>query len=393
MPIGQLNIDWSQAPREDEPAQRVSLPEPMTRYACNQQGCCCQGWRLPFRPHDLVRLGRYLPREELTRDPDIRAGISDRGDPIVRDVSLLDDADRCRFLESDHKRCSVHAQHGVEALPDICVDFPVVSYALGPGADFFFDPLCPSVLDQLGESSEPLALADIASPYPDAGFARRASHLRARPAIRLGSAELAPPEFDRVRRLIVASLSDQSRPVIEHLHAIDAAYAEVATGADFSLRFDRDPKTYARFFKRSIAEHSASTLERVFGDYRRFLFAITADSRTTPWHELGKHLRDWEPALARWYTPHEAAVRPLLLRYLAHRHFTPFLTIQGELHFAAGIVAHLVATALRYAAAFAAVLRRPVDTAVMKAALGASEYVHRSLEIAPHSLPWFGLSD
>jgi Fe-S-cluster containining protein len=391
--VAELSIDWNQPTPEAAPAKRVVLPEPMLRYACNQQGCCCQGWRIPFRPRDLVRLGRYLPREELTREPDVRTGISESGEAELRDVSFLDEAGHCRFLESDHKRCSVHAQHGVEALPDICVDFPVVSYASVEGADFFFDPVCPSVLDQLGESNAPLELAQLDSPYADGGHARRASHLRPRPAIRLGSVEIEPAEFDRIRRLIVEALRDQSRSAVEHLHAIDAAYAGVAAGGAFALRYDRDLKPYVRFFRQATAEHSAGTLERVFEEYRRFLFAIPVDPRRAKWHELGGHLRAWETSLERWYTPQEEAVRPLLLRYLAHRHVTPFLTIQGELHFAAGTVAHLTATALRYAAAFAAVLRRPVDVAILKAALGTSEYVHRSLEIAPASLPWFGISD
>ena len=48
------------------------------------------------------------------------------------------------------------------------------------------------------------------------------------------------------------------------------------------------------------------------------------------------------------------------------------------------------ATSLRYAAALGAVLGREVDRDVMKAALGASEYVYRCLDIPPESLPWFG---
>ena len=45
----------------------VTLPETMRRYACNQQGCCCSGWRISFKPADLVRLRTHLTRSEADR--------------------------------------------------------------------------------------------------------------------------------------------------------------------------------------------------------------------------------------------------------------------------------------------------------------------------------------
>jgi Fe-S-cluster containining protein len=377
----------------DRPARLVTLPEPMRRYACNQQGCCCQGWRIPFKPHDLVRLGRYLPPEQLGTDLDVRRAISDTGDETVRDVSILDAEGRCRFLDADHKGCTVHATHGVEALPDICVDFPVASYALGDGAEFFFDPVCPSVLDRLAESDDPLALVDVPPSPSDGGFSRRAAHARPTPVMRVGARLLGAEAFDRVRRTIVTSLQDGARTPVQHLHAIDAAYAEVARGDAFVLSYERDPRPYARFFQQRLAEHGAGTLARVFETYKRFLFSIPLDRKSGAWDEFQKHLRSWEPAMERWYTPTEQALHPMQRRYLAHRHAMPFLTLQGELHFAAGALVSMLATALRYAAAFGAVFRRPVDRNILKAALGTSEYVYRSLEISPSSLPWFGISD
>lgn len=224
---------------------------------------------------------------------------------------------------------------------------------------------------------------------------RRAANLRGTPLVRTGARALSLEELDLVRRRVLASLEETGRPLWEHLHAIDAAYAELARGerepAAFELRHDRDPAPYLRFFGDCVRAHGVGTLERVWGQYRRFVFAIPRDG--PGWDELGDHLRRWEPAWERWLAPQEEALRPLHLRYLAHRHFAPFLTIQGELKFAAGAIAHALATALRYAAAFGAVLRRPVDTDVMKVALGCSEYVYRSLEVPPDSLPWFSRDD
>jgi hypothetical protein len=207
--------------------------------------------------------------------------------------------------------------------------------------------------------------------------------------------QLTVDEVDVVRRKVVASLADTSRPVWQHLLAIDSAYAEIASGerevAQFELRYDREPGPYLRFLGECLAAHGVGTLTRVFDGYKRFVFSLSLDPKEVAWDELDKHLRHWQPAYETFLAPAEDALRPLHLRYLAHRHFAPFLTIQGELKFASGAVVHAFATSLRYASAFGAVFRRPVDRDLMKVALGVGEYVYRSLEIPPNSLPWFGI--
>ena len=70
----------------------------------------------------------------------------------------------------------------------------------------------------------------------------------------------------------------------------------------------------------------------------------------------------------------------------------PFVNVRGELAYAAGAIAHVYAAALRYASAFGAVPGRVVDLPTMKVALGAGEYLYRSLEVPPDSLPWFALA-
>jgi Fe-S-cluster containining protein len=385
-------------PSVEQPARRVTLPQPMLSYACNQQGCCCRGWRITFQPHDLVRLGRALPaagRDRLVRDIEVYEELAPDGSPAVSEVYVTDDHSRCRFLEPDDRHCGVHASAGVDPLPDICVDFPVAAYAMPEGAEFYFDPVCPSVLDALavGDSARPKVLE---APFADGSVARRSAHARAFPAVRFGVARLNPDQFALIRDRVCASLEDHRRPVLEHLLAIDEAYAEVGQGERppeaFALRYDRDPTRYHRFFRDCLHAHGAGTLTGVFHDYQRFIFSMPHDPQWAPWEELEKHLRGWEAASHQWLDREGPGLRQLHLRYLAHRHFAPFLTIQRKLHFAAGAIVHIYATALRYAAAYGAVLRRPVDTDIMKAAIGTAEYVYRSLEIAPESLPWFGLS-
>lgn len=392
-----LRLDPSAELREVAPPALVTLPEPMLRYECNQQGCCCGGWRIPLRPEDLVRLRTYLDPpdlDKLTRDVELKIELGPDGERTVKEVYVVDDDGFCRFLESDHKRCGIHARHGLAPLPNICVDFPVATYATPGGVDFYFDPVCPSVLDRIADEDGPVTIAEVRGPYADDGFRLRATHVRGTPVARVGTVQLTGEQIDVIRRRVMASLADVSRPVWQHLSAIDGAYADLANGVcpvdAFALRYDHEPGPYLRFLGECLGAHGVGTLARVWEQYRRFVFAMP---KTGPgWDELDEHLRAWQPAYERWLAPQEDELRGLHLRYLAHRHFAPFLTIRGELKFASGAVVHTFATALRYAAAFGAVLRRPVDRDVMKVALGCAEYVYRSLEIPPDSLPWFGIA-
>jgi hypothetical protein len=62
---------------------------------------------------------------------------------------------------------------------------------------------------------------------------------------------------------------------------------------------------------------------------------------------------------------------------------------RGELREAADSIVQLYGTSLRIAAAMGAVLRKPVDREIYKAAIGASEFFYRSLNLPRESLPWF----
>jgi hypothetical protein len=377
----------------EHPAASVTLPEPMLGYACNQRGCCCSGWSITWKPSDLVRLGKRIAPEDrpkLLAQIDVRENLDASGNLEIDAVYVTNESGACRFLGSSGG-CGVHATIGVDALPDICADFPVAAYNGSSGAEFFYDPVCPSVLDALAAPT-PARPVRLNAPYADGGLARRAAHAREAPEIRFGVAKLSAAEFESIRDRVVASFADSHRSVLEHLQAVDAAYAEVGRGerapGDFTIAFDRNPAEYSAFFRDRLAAHHSRTLAGVFRNYRRFVFEIQTDERSAPWHELEKHLRSWERA-EDCLTPELSMIQ---LRYLAHRNFSPFFVIQGRLHFAAGGIVHIFGTALRFAAAFAAVLRRPVDVPIMKTALGTSEYVYRSLEIDPRSLPWFGLS-
>src|SRR2546428_13480961 len=86
------------------PASTVRLSEPMLRFRCNQKGCCCSGWDIPFRLEDFLRLHDNLPDGERAA---LRRGIQlvlGKGDPEGEQIlhSLKPDgvgeARACRFL-------------------------------------------------------------------------------------------------------------------------------------------------------------------------------------------------------------------------------------------------------------------------------------------------------
>ena len=399
-----LRVENDDTPAPPPPA-RTLVSEPMLRFACNQKGCCCAGWDIPFTAADFVRLHDHLDdaeRELLRKDMEL---VYDEAAPDeearLRSVKLdgVGDDARCRFLEPAGG-CGVHARHGLAALPNLCVDFPVVPY-LGDAdrAELYYEPICPEVLNQLGESDEPLRLTTLGQPLADAGLALRSRHAKVDAGAWFDAGRLSAEARDVLRAEVIGALGRHDVPVWRHLAAISGAYARLAardeggkatSGArEFELDYDADAAPFLRFLFASVGVHGPELLDRVFRKYRRFVYSLDVNLDAAPWTGLAAALADWESNYARWLAPSEDALRPLHLRYLAHRHFAPFLPVQGEMFRAADSIVHAFATALRYAAAFGAVLQRPVDRDMMKVALGAGEYLYRSLKFPSASLPWF----
>jgi len=73
----------------------------------------------------------------------------------------------------------------------------------------------------------------------------------------------------------------------------------------------------------------------------------------------------------------------------AHRFSLPMLKGRGELRESCDGIVHLYAASLRYAAAFAETLQRPLDRALYKVAIGSAEFFYRSLHLPREVLPWF----
>src|SRR3989442_15252582 len=122
----------------------------MLGFRWNQKGCCWRGWDTPFGREDFLRLHDNLPdgeRAALRRGIQLVLEKGDReGEQILHSLKLegVGEDRACRFL-SPEGACSVHARHGLDALPDLCVDFPAFGYRQGERVELWFDPVCPEV--------------------------------------------------------------------------------------------------------------------------------------------------------------------------------------------------------------------------------------------------------
>ena len=389
------------SPPRDEPVgstlpESVQLSEPMLRFRCNQKGCCCSGWDIPFRLEDFLRLHDHLPESER---PGLTRGIklvleapkeSGEDEQILHSLKLdgVGEDRACRFLAED-KGCNVHKQHGLEALPDLCVDFPAFGYRRSDGrVELWFDPVCPEVLEQLDESDEPLRLHRQQGAFGDPGFDLRVAHTYEKIGGRLGRTTVEVDALDRIRAASVEAFAVR-RPAWKSLAALAHAYRRLRTGneAAFEVVEPEDAQPFLAFLADCISAHGADLLATTLHRYKRFIWSI--DPAPLADGPVAEHLQAWEPAFAAWLAPQEEALLPLTARWLAHRFSTPMVKGRGELREAADSIVQLYATSLRYAAAYGAVLQRPVDREIYKAAIGTAEFFYRSMHLPRESLPWF----
>ena len=377
------------------PPEAVQLSEPMLRFRCNQKGCCCSGWDIPFRLEDFMRLHEHLPeseRAELTHGINLvlDAKSEENGERILHSLKLdgMGENRACRFL-SGEGACGVHARHGLQALPDLCVDFPAFGYRrTDDRVELWFDPVCPEVLERLDESDEPLRLHLQRGAFGDEGLDLRVAHTANRISGRLGKTTLEPAALDRIRAAAVEAFA-APRPAWRTLAALLHAFRRLRIGnaGAFEVVEPEDPQPFLKFLADCVASHGADLLSATLHRYRRFIWSI--DPAPLLAGAVAGHLENWQPAFAQWLAPQEDLLQPLASRWLAHRFGMPMVSGRGELREAADSIVQLYGTSLRLAAAYGAVLQRPVDRSIYKAAIGTAEFLYRSLRLPRDALPWF----
>jgi hypothetical protein len=384
------------------PAGGVLISEPMQRFRCNEKGCCCSGWDIPFKLEDFLRLHEHLDegdRAALTKqlklvlEPPKDGAPIDVGERVLHSMKLIGVGDdkHCRFL-TPRGGCGVQEKYGLQALPDLCVDFPSFAYVqTAEMVELFFDPVCPEVIEQLAESDEPLRLVHREQAFGDPLFDLRAQHASVPVRAFVEGEPAEPAQLLAVRAACVEAFAQPRPPwrsLFAVLHGIRALRPGELPGPDW-LREPDDPMPFLAFLNQAIDAHSSELMVMLLQRYKRFVFALDLAPLLARRDELKAHLEEWRPAMEKWLAPHDEQIAPLASRWLAHRFAAPFTKERGELKQAADVIAHLYATSLRFASALSALLERPTDRAIYKVALGASEFFYRSLNLPRQSLPWF----
>ncbi len=368
---------------------KVVIPEAMTRFKCNEQGCCCRGWTIPFRPDDVAKLAQHLPEAERTRIKRAVLIADEHTDEKQIVLEPVGPQKACTFLEESGS-CEVHRRFGMEALPRICVNFPVVPYRSGDQIEMHFTLVCPEVLERLAESEDAYTIAELdADTVPH--VRDRAKLLTGNMSVLMGGVQVPWAQLGAIRQTILRVIGDESRPVLEAVADVSYALGRIKSRESFeafSVELVADRQAFYDFFADSIASHEPGLLARQLRGYRRFLFDLPRDGDA--WGDaLERGLADWEAPYRQWVLP--TIPEWLLRRYLAHRYFTLFTNGAGELRFSYGSIVHTFALSCRLMAGLCAGFQRPVDVPIAKAAIGASEYFHRQLEsrLPPEAMPWF----
>jgi hypothetical protein len=378
----------------------VHVAAPLLDYECNQRGCCCRGWRIPFRADDLVRLATHLPAEEHSDGiVDGLIIITDEDHRTIDHIRLegVGEDDSCRFLE-ESGQCGVHIRHGTEALPDLCVEFPAFSFVMGNRFEFHHDAICPEVINALERSSADMAELAIDPPIPEAYGLRMSRGSKVLQPVPLNGVALDWPRLMEIRSAVMVALTDASRPALETLCAIAHALGRVAEGeGDEPFVVDQeavDREAFGEFLYEAMDAYEAPILRTYFWRARRFMFdheygVHGLDLPESTWDALDEHLANWQEALLARVEPEEPALRRLMLRYMGHRYWSGLATSHSDLRISFGFVPLVTALSLRVAAAVASCVGGQADNRALKVGLTTGEYVYRNSRLPVEGFPWF----
>ncbi len=366
------------------------VPSPMVAYRCNLQGCCCGDWGIHFTDEDLVRMARHLPPERLGR-----------GLVCVVDRDVVDhfeyvfepgaDGYRwCRFLGPD-RTCTIQRDHGVAALPGICVDFPVHAYRLDGRVEFGFDTLCPGVLDALFLGDEPVVpvrMTDL-----DEMYQRRLERVTDCDGLTLDTRPADQHGLRLMRDRLLDALRDTHGAVTDNLRKVGYGLArviETARPEDFDPSGPAPEAPFVRYLTLATSTHSGAYLATNLERYARFVMdpELAALAREGG-DNLSEALDHWPEGLLTYVDPVEEAFRPAINRFLGVRYFSGLSRFRGEATLALARVPQVYATALRYACGLTMALARRADREVWKVALGAASFMYHNDVLPASAAVWF----
>ena len=254
------------------PPRRVRALSIHAGYRCRHAAACCSsGWDIPVEPdvdlhiRNALSSGTLRVPEAVIPSP-LPGTQARRPTPCFRPVAGLphgarvvlaaDSAGRCVFLEAD-RRCAVHRQLGLDALPSACRDFPRVVTLTPLGVSVTLSHDCPTAAAMLfavprdnrlpGPEGSAVQIVENPSSFPSSWPYEGLDARDALPPLLRPGVLMDWPSLERWERFAVAVLGGEGR-------SPEAALDLLTTAAEEARRWTPDNGPFAECYARVLDE-------------------------------------------------------------------------------------------------------------------------------------------
>ncbi len=361
---------------------RMLVPEPLLRFQCTLNGCCCGTWALPLAEEDVELLQQHFGVEEAANY------IETTPDPFeVLALRQIDkDGRRICSLLCDNTQCDLHTRFGVGSLPQVCALFPASCFRVGDHYELRFQTFCPGVLLKVMEPGPPLQVVGLPKEgVPGSGpldRARQEDAARRVHCVRIGRRRLKVEPAVQLRARMLDLCQTWTGDSLSLAAALSGGLSQVRDGLP--------PKAYRLVplrpgelepFARELAEEfPEDLLAEELKAYRPFLGPHLPDD-LPPQHRLLEALRGWQEALRVRWEPVADELDPLLKRFVWLRVYGSFSREFSRFEFNGRRELRVVALTLRVAAALAEATDQPLVRAQeLRAAAGFASYLDYTVD-------------
>ena len=314
---------------------------------------------------------------------------------------------QCAFL-TEGKSCRIHTEFGDSCLPEICNNFPMYGAGTPDGIEVLVDVVCPAARECLMQATTPFQVVKELRPPAGRRFNLRVgSALNCIRRIPLRTATFIEwDEYTHLRDAMIAMVMNTQRPFMFRMGVIHSMLSEIRTVEEFRARREgigaflnaltRTPELleslaplpgetlspfqkqscYAGYFMRAA---TAGSTESIFNDWNSFrVFAERTVERLFGKNVPRTLFENWQNNLLNNVLSDEQAYAPFFERYLLVKLASIGLDAGRSMTMNLDYLGTALSQALRYAAAFSAVLQSSVTPELIRTALGFAEYRLRS---------------
>jgi Fe-S-cluster containining protein len=336
-------------------------------YACRRSGqCCTAGWPIAAEPR-VERAVAGAMREGRLRLPMAAPFVRAEGTDAPA-ILALDVRGRCVFFEEGTPHaCAIHRQLGQEMLPLACRQFPRVSLLTPRGVSLTLSHYCPTAASLLFRDDRGLEIVEDAPAFPPGGDYEGLDARGALPLLRPG----VFLDWDAHRLWEEHAVRVLAREDL----APEAALARLERDAAAAAAWQPGEGALVDHIGRVAAAPQASTaapvtpLAAALEGWSLVAGCVPAGVARPPL-PAADVLAGGEAALAAAWPAHARTIR----RYLAAKAFASWCGVQGDgLRTAVAFLRVALDTLRVEAAGAAAASQRPLDGAMLKEAIRASD--------------------